>query len=127
MKFSEKLRQQRHAQGLTQEELAARLGVSKRTVEGYEAGKYYPRRRETYYKIAEILGQDAGWYMMEEMETAEQMAQQVLDNASALYSGGTLSEEDKDALAQALMEAYWIAKRKQKKKGENTSGDDRFI
>ena len=43
MSFQERLRQQREAKGLTQAELAARLGVSKSAVGNYETGVSMPR------------------------------------------------------------------------------------
>lgn len=43
MSFRERLRQQREAKGLTQAELAARLGVSKSAVGNYETGVSMPR------------------------------------------------------------------------------------
>ena len=46
---------------------------------------------------------------------AQSDMEQMVASVSALYSGGRLSEEDKDALARALMDAYWIAKGKQSK------------
>ena len=60
-----------------------------------------------------------GINLTENDENREQSAQsdmeKVVASVSALYTGGRLSEEDKDALARALMDAYWIAKGKQSK------------
>ena len=118
MKFGEKLRLKRNERRLTQEELASKLGLSKRTVEGYEAGSFYPRRRSTYDRLAEIFGTDRNWFLTEDEDTdvAESQsslsrAEEAVKTVKALYAGAELSDEDKDALAKALMEAYFIARR----------------
>lgn len=122
MKFGEKVRSCRKAAGLTQEELAKRLEMSKRTIEGYEAGKYYPRTRDVYKKLGEVFGVEADFFLLEDeapSKDARAQAKQLIENAKALYAGGTLNDEDKDALAKALMDAYIIAKaRSLNKSGE---------
>ena len=116
MKFGEKLRVARTGAKMTQAELADRLGLAKRTVEGYESGSFYPRKRAVYDQLAELFGVDKNWFLTESEENRQQSAQTDMKNAveavTALYSGGRLSEEDKDALARALMDAYFIAKSK---------------
>ncbi len=119
MKFGEKLRLARTNAHMTQAELANTLGLAKRTVEGYESCSFYPRKRATYDKLADLFGVERNWFLTESDDDKEQTAQsdmeQMVASVSALYSGGRLSEEDKDALARALMDAYWIAKGKQSK------------
>ena len=119
MKFGEKLKLARTDAHMTQAELARTLGLAKRTVEGYEACAFYPRKRETYDKLAELFNMERNWFLIENEGDREDSAKndmdQVVASVSALYSGGRLSEEDKDALARALMDAYWIAKGKQMK------------
>ncbi len=116
MKFSEKLRLERQKAHLTQEELAKRLGLAKRTVEGYESGAFYPRRRKVYDDLALLFGVDKNWFLTEDEaapdESGASEADQILSRVRALYAGGRLSEEDKDALARALMDAYWMARRR---------------
>ena len=119
MKFGEKLRLARTNARMTQAELAEALGLAKRTVEGYESCSFYPRKRAIYDRLADIFGVERNWFLTENDEHREQSAQsdmeKVVASVSALYTGGRLSEEDKDALARALMDAYWIAKGKQSK------------
>ena len=55
MKFCEKVKEARTKAGLKQDEFAKAIGVSLRTVSNYEAGTRYPKKRETYYKMAEVL------------------------------------------------------------------------
>lgn len=115
MKFSEKVRACRKAAHMTQEDLAKRLGKSKRTIEGYEAGHCYPRTREVYQDLAQIFNVDVNFFLTEDATSpdAKERARQLIESAKALYAGGELKSKDKDALAQALMDAYFIAKAKQ--------------
>lgn len=54
MNFSEVLRKTRKEQGISQKELAAKLGVSQPSYAQYENGKRNPKM-ETIYKIADAL------------------------------------------------------------------------
>ncbi len=116
MKFGEKLRMARTHARMTQADLANHLGLAKRTVEGYESGSFYPRKRKVYDQLAELFEVDKNWFLTESDDNAQQTAahdmEQALSQVQALYSGGRLSEDDKDALAKALMDAYFIAKGK---------------
>ena len=118
MKFCEKLRLKRTQAHMTQEELARRLGLAKRTVEGYESGQFYPRSREVYSQLSTLFGVDKNWFLTEDepshdwSEDARGEAEEVISRVRGLYAGGRMSESDKDALAKALMEAYWMAKKK---------------
>lgn len=58
MKFCDKVKKERRAKGLTQQQFADMLGVSLRTITNYEKGESYPKQREIYGKMAEILGID---------------------------------------------------------------------
>ncbi len=116
MLFGEKLRLARVNAHLTQAQLAQKLGIAKRTLEGYESGSFYPRKRKVYDELAELFQVDKNWFLTEDGDDAEESAKrdmdEVLRSVTALYSGGRLSENDKDALARALMDAYWTAKGK---------------
>ena len=119
MRFCDKVRGCRKAARMTQEELAERLDMSKRTIEGYESGKSYPRSREVYTRLAELFNVDINYFLTEDEDgpkDAREQAMQLIENAKALYAGGALNDEDKDALARALMDAYFIAKSRQEKK-----------
>lgn len=48
MNFGEKLKDLRTQKGWSQEELAKQMGVTRRTIGGYEAGTTYPRTRDMY-------------------------------------------------------------------------------
>jgi transcriptional regulator with XRE-family HTH domain len=51
----------RRERGLTQEELAELVGVSPRSIQGYEAGKIVPYRR--LGRIAEVTERDLRWLL----------------------------------------------------------------
>jgi transcriptional regulator with XRE-family HTH domain len=51
----------RKERGLTQEELAAAIGVSPRSIQGYEAGKIVPYRRLS--QLAEATNRELGWLL----------------------------------------------------------------
>ena len=51
----------RKERGLTQEELAAAIGVSPRSIQGYEAGKIVPYRRLN--QLAEATNRELGWLL----------------------------------------------------------------
>ncbi len=115
MKFGEKLRCQRTRMGYTQEQLSEMLGISKRTVEGYEACRFYPKKREVYDRLSGIFGVERNYFLTEDdpaLPDSASEAEKVLDRVRALYAGGSLSPRDEDELASALMDAYFIARRR---------------
>lgn len=121
MNFGEKVSQLRKQNGLTQRQLADALGVSLRTITNYETGGRYPKQREIYKKLADVLQVDIN-YLLTENETfivyaheqygnrGMQQAQRLLAEVRGLFSGGDLNEEDKDEMMRAIQDAYWIAK-----------------
>ena len=126
MKFSEKVRQKRIDKGMTQQDFADALGVSLRTVTNYETGDRYPKKREMYSKIAAVLDVDTNYLLTEDEEfltTASleygargaRQAAELLSRVDGLFSGGEMAEEDMDEMMQAIQEAYWRAKKKNKK------------
>ena len=68
MKFCEKVKEARTKAGLKQDELAKAIGVSLRTISNYEAGTRYPKKRETYYKMAEVLKVDVNYLLTDDEE-----------------------------------------------------------
>ena len=55
MKFGAKVRDLRKKNNLTQDELAKCLGVSKRTIIGWERNERYPRNVEVLEKMSDIF------------------------------------------------------------------------
>jgi transcriptional regulator with XRE-family HTH domain len=58
-KFAEVLREMRQASGMTQEQLAERIGKTKQAVSRYENGAYYPAM-PVIREIAEVCGYAMG-------------------------------------------------------------------
>ena len=126
MKFCDKIREARKNAGLKQDEFAKAIGVSLRTVSNYESGERYPKKRETYYKIAEVLKVDVNYLLTDDEEflleaeakygtKGARQAKALVAEVSGLFAGGELADEDLDEMMKGIQEAYWIAKEKNKK------------
>lgn len=126
MKFGDKLRGQRVRRGLTQDEFAKEIGVSRRTLIYYEQGKTYPQQRSFYKRLADYFEVDVNYFLTEDEEflvgAAEKygrrglsQAETVLEQAAALFAGGDLSDEDKQAFLREIQELYFDSKERAKK------------
>ena len=135
MTFGEKLQALRREKKASQEETAAAAGISRRAYIGYEQEGRYPRKRETYRRLADFLGCDVNYLFTEDerfvSEAASrygargrQQARQLVAEVSGLFAGGERADEDKDEMMRAIQEAYWIAKRKNRKYGPNSAEGD---
>lgn len=125
MKFSERLKNFREGKGLTQAQLSKLSGISTRMIQKYEAGNARPRF-DAAEKLAAALGvqvtdllasgemlvaQAAAQYGSRGAKQAEQLTAEV----TGLFAGGDMAQEDMDIMMQAIQDAYWIAKKKNKK------------
>ena len=121
MTFGEKFKIQREKLGLTQQQVADALGINRRMITRYENGISFPRTKEAYRKIAEFFEVDINYLLTEEEEFAVQAseqygsrgmqeAQELIHSMSGLFAGGSLSEQDKDAVMKALQDIYWESK-----------------
>lgn len=121
MLFGEKLKALRLERGYTQEQLAQKVDVTKRTLINYEQGRCYPKQTEILARLAQefdvtvdYLMSDEDRYIQDAQEKgglrAAQDVQALLTNARAMFAGGELSEEDKDKVMRKLNELYWDAK-----------------
>lgn len=128
MTFAERLRRLREQRGYTQAELAEAAGVTPRTVQYYESGKRYPSSLAIAVKLAELLGTtsehllgEEGGLILDAQEKGGKAAgrelRRLVEGLSALFAGGELTDEDRDAAMRALTQAYWIAKDDSKKYG----------
>lgn len=126
MKLCEKIKEARKQAGLTQDEFAKAIGVSLRTVTNYETGERYPKKRETYYKIADVLNVDVNYLLTDDEEfllkaavkygtKGARQAKALAAEVSGLFAGGELADEDLDEMMKGIQEAYWIAKEKNRK------------
>lgn len=126
MTFGEKIKNLRKAKNLNQTQLANAIGVSLRTIRGWEIEGRYPKQHELYQKLADILGCDVSYLMTEDVsfvtEATEQygsrgakQAQQILEQAAAMFAGGVLSDDDKTAFMDEIQMLYLDSKKRAKK------------
>ena len=55
MTFGEKIREARKKLNMSQDDLAEKIGVSRRTITSWETGRALPRTRNVYEKLSEAL------------------------------------------------------------------------
>ena len=127
MTFGEKLRHHRTLKKMRQEELAkaSRLGIN--TIRNYEKGRSYPKDRQVYKTLADILGVDADYLHNENDDFVAQaqekygsrgkrQAKDLLTDIDGLFAGGDMADEDMDEFMRAVQESFWKAKEKNRKK-----------
>lgn len=130
MSFGKKIKTLREEKKLTQKELAELLGTTSKTVSNYEAKDLRPRKMEMYEKLASIFDVNVNYLLTDEeyfiLNSADNFgykgakdAQSLVESMTGLFAGGELPEEDKDVLFEAISEAYWQSKLKNKKYGKN--------
>lgn len=134
--FGQKVCDARNELGLTQPELAKMVGVSLRSIVAYEKQEQYPRQ-STMLKLAKalkvsvrFLTDDDCQNPIEDIEKdgyieqarelygssgARDIDALLRDNA-ALFAGGELSQDQKDAFFDAVMKAYITCKEEAKAK-----------
>ena len=121
MTFGEKFKAERLKKNLTQQDVADALGINRRMITRYENGLSFPRTKDAYRKIADLFGVGVNYLLTEDedfvVRASEQygtrgmkQAQELIDGMSGLFAGGTLSEQDKDAVMKALQDIYWESK-----------------
>lgn len=126
MTFGEKVKNLRKTKNMKQIQLADAIGVSLRTVRGWEVEGRYPKQHDLYQKLADTLGCDISYLMSEGesfiTEATEQygsrgakQAQQILEQAAAMFAGGELSDEDKTAFMDEIQTLYLDSKKRAKK------------
>ncbi len=126
MKFGEKVRDLRREKKLSQTELGDAVGVTLRTVRGWELEGRYPKKRDIYYKLADALDCNATWLMTEEDSYVDdtsdrygskgvKQAQEILEQAAALFAGGDLSEEDEIEFVNEIQALYLDSKKRARK------------
>ena len=126
MTFGEKIKDLRAQKGMSQPELGKRVNVSTRTIASYKAGKSYPKSREVYDRLAEVLGVDVNYLKTENEEfmtevatqygtRGVQQAQRILEETEKMFAGGSLSEDDEIAFMMEMQRLYLDAKKRAKK------------
>lgn len=121
MTFGEKVRSLRKEKKMSQQELASMVGVSYRTIRSWEVEGRFPKQNVLYQKLADALQCDVSYLMSENeafiTEASEQFgnrgarqAQQILEQAAAMFAGGSLTDEDKIAFMDEIQSLYLIPK-----------------
>ena len=132
----EKIREGRANLGITQTELAEKIGVTLRTISKYEKQGVMPRGANLQ-KLAEVLGVSIAYlsndeivdpnYGLEEAPYIESAraaygrkgatdVEQLLTQTRALFDGGDVPEQDKELFFQAVTEAYFANKQRASEK-----------
>ena len=106
MNFSDKIKYQREQNHLTQKELAELVGVSQRAIAAYESSGTIARI-STMRKLAHALNVSYDYLKHDEITDPSY--------GIALFAGGELDEEAKDAFYQAVTKAYLSCKMEAKK------------
>ncbi|MBP2028124.1 transcriptional regulator with XRE-family HTH domain [Acetoanaerobium pronyense] len=141
MNFGEKIKELRKKRGFSQSELAEKIGVTQKTICNYENGTRFPKGQKIINGFADIFDVSIDYllddteidsnkqnikieYKDEFISTAKENfgykgkkeAENLLEKTAAIFSGGSLSDEDKDAFFQSITELYFDAKSKSRKK-----------
>ncbi len=134
--FAQKVTEARHDLRISQMDLAEMVGVSDRSIKCYEKGEKAPRA-STIHKLARALNVSVTYLTDESCEDpqAEIEKDQYVEEArnkygaagardvdrlladnTALFAGGELSQEQKDAFFAAVAAAYAVSKEEASKK-----------
>ena len=135
-KFGEKIRMNREAAGLSQEQLASMAGLTRRSIVSYETTNKIPYA-SSIRKLAAALGVTVRYLEHDEIDDpqagieeepfiqearemygkrgAEEMAA-LLSQNEALFAGGTLTEDQKDMFYEAVTRAYFLSKERAREK-----------
>jgi transcriptional regulator with XRE-family HTH domain len=124
--FSEKVKEAREGLKLNQQQLGNLVGVTKRSIAAYETTDTKPRGN-TVRKLAAVLNVSVDYLLNDEISDTQygiekepyvEEARQRLGNKAAkemdilleqnlaLFAGGELDQEAKDAFFEAVMKAY---------------------
>lgn len=120
MEFKEKILSLRQRYSMSQNDLAEAIGVSRKSIQFYEAGERYPKKA-ILEKISEVFNVSMDYLVSSEelfvIEASDAggrrgriSAEQLVENAAALFAGGEMSDDDKDKIMKAIQDAYWEAK-----------------
>lgn len=126
MTFGEKVKNERNRLGLNQDELAKKIGVTRRVISSYENDCSRPRGTERYKKLAEALGVNINYLLSEDEafiadvednygHRGAKQAKELLAEVTGLFAGGEMADEDMREMVDAIQEAYLIAKKNNKK------------
>lgn len=134
--FGEKVKARREELNISQDQLAALAGITRRSIVNYETGVKKPFY-STLRKLATALGVTIYYlqnddvtdpqanyveepYIQAARDAYGKKAQEdmafILARSEALFAGGSISEDQKDILYQALSQAYFRNKERARTK-----------
>ena len=85
MTFGEKVRNERNRLGLSQDELAKQIGVSRRVISSYENDSSRPRGTERYQKLADSLGVNINYLLSEDYLPEEKWLTKICEKWLTLF------------------------------------------
>ncbi len=136
MTFAQKIKTARAMKDLTHEQLSKLTGISRQTLISYEKGRSRPRAA-TCIKLAAALDVSYAYLTDDDqtdpsfgeekndyIETAHALygvkgareIEQLLDANRALFAGGALSQDEKNAFFDAVMDAYLTSKKEARRR-----------
>ncbi len=133
MKFNEKLKKLRTEAHLSQTELAKIVGITERSIYNYEMSDRIPKV-DVVKRIADALSVSVDYLTSDDNDDRErskifmanakeqfgyrgaQEAEMLLERATAMFAGGELNQEAKDAFFESITQAYFHAKNVAKEK-----------
>lgn len=135
MLFGEKVKSLRENLGMTQAELASKLGVSTRSVQFYEAENRYPKDVDKLSRLATALGVEPEQLMGEGDMALEQMqalygyegkrdAMNVLKQFDVLFAGGSYDDADVEKILGCIQKMYEVSKQSNKKYARKKKTED---
>ncbi|MDT8717005.1 helix-turn-helix transcriptional regulator [Clostridium sp. 19966] len=146
MNFGNKIKHLRKEAGLSQEDLAAKLGVSQKSICNYENNTRFPKGQKVIKGLADIFNVTVDYLISDTDDTTSKEnifissakdefgykckneAEMLIERTAAVLAGGELSEEDKDAFFQSITQLYFEAKNKARKKyGKKNSNSETEI
>ena len=121
MLFGEKLKKLRTEANMSQEDLAARVGITRRSIVYYETKSRYPKRREVITGLAKVFNVPVDFLINDGDDfiaraaarfgaTGAAEAMQLVEEIGGLFAGGSLNQEDKDKIFKAISDLYWESK-----------------
>lgn len=142
MTFAEKVKIARQGVKMTQHELSTAIGVSRRTIASYETGRSKPRGA-ILWNLAASLKVSSDYLLLDEVDDPREGIEKVpyvkairdlygshaaaqvddlLNQDRALFAGGKIHQDSKDAFFEAIMKAYITVKDREQKKELEASG-----
>ena len=120
--FGDRLRKTREDKGYSRAKLGQICGLTDRAIQNYENGSRSPKT-EIAQKLAVALDVSVDYLIngTEEINLTEEDQKEILNKASALFAGGSLSADEQLAFLTELQAIYLDSKKRAAQK-KNTEG-----